>query len=161
MRASNIRRGVSVLAAAGAALVAFCMLVFAAYPAASMGSEDSAILRVAATSGSGWEAPADKAAVKNPVANDEKSLAAGKVIYPRECASCHGAKGKGNGRMASSCSPRPTDLTSPSVWKQTDGALFWKVSVGRGSMPEYASKLTEEERWHVVNFMHTFAPKSG
>ena len=44
-----------------------------------------------------WKAPARAARKKNPIPPDEKSLAAGKAVYAKECASCHGDAGKGDG----------------------------------------------------------------
>jgi len=41
----------------------------------------------------------------------------------------------------------------------TDGELFWKISEGRRPMPEFKKRLTEEQRWQLVNYVRTFAPK--
>ncbi len=38
----------------------------------------------------------------------------------------------------------------------TGGEHFWKITIGRGPMPSYQKDLTEEERWHVVNYIDTF-----
>ena len=42
----------------------------------------------------------------------------------------------------------------------TDGELFNWVSNGveGTAMPAYADRLSEEDRWHVINFIKTFAP---
>lgn len=107
-----------------------------------------------------WEAPKEAAEVKNPVAaDDEKSIAAGKIVYTRQCLACHGAAGKGDGPAAIALKAKPGDLSDPRMWKQTDGALFWKVSEGRGSMPVYKKLLTEEQRWNTVNYIRTLAKK--
>jgi hypothetical protein len=39
----------------------------------------------------------------------------------------------------------------------TDGEVFWKISKGiRGIMPAGENRMkTEEERWHVVNYVRT------
>ena len=38
--------------------------------------------------------------------------AAGKALYDRKCAGCHGVKGDGNGPAAELLTPRPRDFTS-------------------------------------------------
>jgi mono/diheme cytochrome c family protein len=36
---------------------------------------------------------------------------------------------------------------------ETDGALFWKMSEGRGVMPAWKDILSETERWQLVNYL--------
>lgn len=106
-----------------------------------------------------WKAPARAARKKNPVAADEKSIAAGKAAYTRECFSCHGEKGKGDGPAAKDLEVSPGDLSNPKLWDQTDGALFWKITEGKKPMPSYEKTFSEEDRWNVVNYIRTLAPK--
>lgn len=108
-----------------------------------------------------WEAPARAARKKNPVPADDKSLAAGKEVYIKECASCHGEAGKGNGPAAKDLTTPPGDLSSPKMTQQTDGALFWKITEGRKPMPTYEKMLSEEQRWQVINYVRTLAPKDA
>jgi len=102
-----------------------------------------------------WKAPVSAAERKNPLPPGPRSTAAGKAIYERECASCHGSGGKGDGKDGMDLRTRPTDLSSPIVAGQSDGALFWKVTTGRRPMPGFRKDLTDEERWQVVNFIRT------
>ncbi len=106
-----------------------------------------------------WKAPARASRRKNPVPPDEKSLATGKAIYVRDCLSCHGAAGKGDGPAAKDLPKKCGDLSDPKQWEQTDGALFWKISEGKAPMTGYEKLLSEEDRWHVVNYLRTLAPK--
>jgi mono/diheme cytochrome c family protein len=40
----------------------------------------------------------------------------------------------------------------------TDGEIFWKITKGiTGIMPSMEKRLTEEERWQVVNYIRTLA----
>jgi hypothetical protein len=42
--------------------------------------------------------------------------------------------------------------------KMTDGEVFWKVTLGIPFiMPGREKVMTEEERWHVVNYVRTLA----
>jgi len=106
-----------------------------------------------------WTAPARSAKVKNPIPSDEASIAAGKVSYVRECFSCHGTTGRGDGPGAKALEKNPGDLSKPTMWDQTDGALFWKITDGRKPMPSFDKTLSEEQRWQVVNYIRTLAPK--
>lgn len=100
-----------------------------------------------------WKAPARAAAKKNPVATDAPSIGRGKAIYTAECASCHGNSGKGDGPAAKDLEKTPGDMTK--LRGQSDGALFWKLTEGKKPMASFATKLSEQQRWDVINYMRT------
>lgn len=100
-----------------------------------------------------WVAPARAAAKKNPVAADAVSIGRGKSVYTAECASCHGARGRGDGPSAKDLEKSPGDMTK--LGSQSDGALFWKITEGKKPMASFASKLNEQQRWDVINYMRT------
>ncbi len=106
-----------------------------------------------------WNAPARAARRKNPQPADEKSLAAGKDVYIKQCLSCHGDHGKGDGPAAANLNPRPHDLGAAKVAAQSDGALFWKITEGKAPMPSFDKLIPEDQRWAVVNYIRTFAPR--
>lgn len=107
-----------------------------------------------------WKAPAWADTLKNPYANRvEEALKMGERIYQQQCAVCHGPRGRGDGPAGMALNPRPADLTSKAVQAQTDGALFWKISEGRGAMPAFKGMLSEAERWQVVTYVRTLARK--
>lgn len=106
-----------------------------------------------------WTAPPRAARKKNPVAADAKSANDGKLLYQQECRACHGDAGKGDGPTAKDLEKTPGDLSKPAMWDQTDGELFWKITSGRKPMPSYEQKFTDEQRWSVVNYVRTLAPK--
>lgn len=107
-----------------------------------------------------WKAPARAARKKNPIPADEKSIALGKAVYVKECLSCHGATGAGDGPAAKDLNPKPRDLRTKAMWEQTDGSLFWKLTEGKKPMPSYDKLLSEDDRWHVINYTRsTYAPK--
>jgi mono/diheme cytochrome c family protein len=41
----------------------------------------------------------------------------------------------------------------------TDGELYWQTTYGRRPMPAFRDKLSEPERWEVVDYIRTFAQK--
>jgi mono/diheme cytochrome c family protein len=82
-------------------------------------------------------------------------------LYQANCVACHGESGKGDGPVGLTLRPPPADLTQHAVpGVHTDGQLFEWIGQGYpGSvMPGFEGRLTEEERWHIVNFMRTLAP---
>ncbi len=102
-----------------------------------------------------WNAPADAKNLKNPV----KGVGSAKKNVEINCASCHGATGKGDGPAAAALPPpKPADWTSARVQKQTDGELFWKITNGRGAMPPW-KHLPEKDRWEIVNYIRTLGKK--
>ena len=102
-----------------------------------------------------WTAPADAKNMKNPV----KGVGNAKKSIDTNCASCHGATGKGDGVAAAALPPpKPADWTSEKVQKQTDGEIFWKITNGRGAMPPW-KHLPEKDRWEMVNYIRTLKKK--
>lgn len=106
-----------------------------------------------------WSTPPSAAETPNPLAADAASIARGGEVYRSECASCHGEKGKGDGKDGYVLDPPPADLTGERVAAQKDGTLFFKISEGHEGMPPFAPRLTPEARWHVVNYVRSLAPR--
>ncbi len=104
----------------------------------------------------GWMAPEEARKVKNPVEVTKASIQRGKEIYEKKCALCHGVKGDGKGPASAGLNPKPVNFRGSHGEKMTDGEHFWKITTGRGGMPSFAKDLTEEERWHVINYINTF-----
>ena len=119
----------------------------------------AALAQDAGKSGDEWVAPSRAARKKNPVEANESSLGKGKAVYVKECASCHGDKGKGDGPAAKDLEKKPGDLTLAKTQEQSDGALFWKITEGNKPMASYEKTLSEEDRWHVINFLRTLTTK--
>jgi mono/diheme cytochrome c family protein len=108
----------------------------------------------------GWVAPDEAKKLKNPVPADDAALAAGKATYTAKCASCHGDTGKGDGDDAMMYSVKPADFTDAHMMAEmTDGEIFWKMGEGKLPMPAFKKRLTDEQRWQLVNYIRTFAPK--
>jgi mono/diheme cytochrome c family protein len=102
-----------------------------------------------------WVAPASEARTKNPVPVNQSSIAVGQKIYLQRCVGCHGKTGNGDGPDAADLGIHPAKLSDAGVQKQTDGELFWKVTVGKKPMPNYRSRLSPTDRWSVINYLRT------
>ena len=81
----------------------------------------------------------------------------GAAVYKAKCASCHGADGKGQSPMGKKMNLR--DLGSPEVQKQTDKELYDWTAIGKGKMPGYKDKLSDEEIKALVAHMRGLAKK--
>jgi copper transport protein len=96
--------------------------------------------------------------VVNPVPADEASLARGQTLYQTYCISCHGPQGRGDGPNAPSLPVPPADLALHAP-AHTDGELFRFIANGfQGTpMPAFKGTLSDEDIWHLVNYIKTFA----
>ncbi len=74
----------------------------------------------------------------------------GAATFKAKCAMCHGADGtKENPGMG------VKSLAGADVQKQSDADLVAAVSKGKGKMPAYAGKLSDDEIKSVVAFVRT------
>jgi len=91
----------------------------------------------------------------NPIAPSTESVARGKLIYLANCATCHGVDGAGDGPQAAGMLPAPGAI-GPAVTRMTDPQLQYLVTNGLAGtkMPSFATTLSENERWDLVNYLH-------
>ncbi len=94
------------------------------------------------------DAPAKVQSLRNPYAGNPEALQAGKKLFARHCASCHGADAKGHEDAPS--------LYSSQVQTATPGAMFWFLKNGnlRGGMPAW-SKLPDQQLWQLVTYLQS------
>jgi mono/diheme cytochrome c family protein len=81
----------------------------------------------------------------------------GADIYKSKCQSCHAADGSGNTPAGKSMKARP--FNSPEVMKMSDDDLIQVTRDGRGKMPAYAGKLTDDQIKAVVAHIRTLQGK--
>ncbi|MBS0299153.1 MAG: CopD family protein [Proteobacteria bacterium] len=97
---------------------------------------------------------------KPTVPIDAISIVAGAHLFAENCVNCHGPQGKGTKPVADPDLRDPTDLlTQQHTAKYTVGNVFHQLSYGipGTEMPGYADKLSEEERWDLINFLHAMS----
>jgi mono/diheme cytochrome c family protein len=142
--------------------IAFFACAVAAAAWGLQGGAHAAQQHDAAQHDAGAHTHPDAAKLKNPVPADPASIATGKKIYTANCVSCHGETGKGDGKMAANMSPKPPDLSDAS-WKHgsSDGEIFTVIRDGAKGTPMrgFASKMTPQEMWSVVNYLRTLGPR--
>ncbi len=87
------------------------------------------------------------------------SATGGAALFAKNCAMCHGAEGRGDGKLAKSLPVPPANLTAPHVLMHSDGQMFrWlsegiKSPLGVQAMPGFAGRLTENERWDLIDYI--------
>jgi len=106
-----------------------------------------------------WSTPAAEAQKKSPIAASESSLAAGHKIYSKTCAMCHGKTGDADGPAVIELNIHPTKLSNPHLASESDGSLFWKITTGKKPMPAYGKRISETDRWNLVNYVRTLSKR--
>jgi mono/diheme cytochrome c family protein len=106
--------------------------------------------------GKPWPVPDNYKNMKNPVASNAESIAAGKTLWGTNCKSCHGPKGLGDGPKAEQLKTEPGNFSLAAVQAEPDGSWFYKISTGRDDMPSFKKKIPDEEDiWSLVDYMRT------
>lgn len=85
---------------------------------------------------------------RNPYHDQPNAAEAGRKLFLRHCAQCHGENAEG-GRNA-------PPLRSGGVRETPDGVLFWFLKNGnpRAGMPSW-SGLPPAQRWQIVSFLES------
>jgi mono/diheme cytochrome c family protein len=100
------------------------------------------------------EIPKDAKQTKNPRPASPESLEHGQLIYGSQCARCHGKSGDGKGRLVDRLKLKVPDFGDPATQSaRTDGELFYILTFGHGKMSGQGSRLDEETRWDLVNYV--------
>lgn len=89
----------------------------------------------------------------NPIADSEKMLAEGKILYTRYCVHCHGEGGKGDGLVGKEYKGVPS-YSADAYKTMNDGHIFHVITHGKGRMWPHGSQMTPEERWKIVQYVH-------
>lgn len=110
--------------------------------------------------GAGWNVPPDAGSLKNPVPVSQTTIAAARELYRGNCQKCHGVSGNGKVPPGATYfySTKPTDFTNTQhIDAMSDGEIFWKLTDGRKPMPAFKNRLSDEQRWELVNLIRVFA----
>jgi mono/diheme cytochrome c family protein len=102
-----------------------------------------------------WLVPEDQKNLSNPSEYNLSNVQKGKDLYDLNCKSCHGDVGKNNGLPLV---PPPPDVVSDIMQANTEGELFYKITKGRGGMPQFESTISEDDRWRLVNYIMNYNP---
>jgi mono/diheme cytochrome c family protein len=103
-----------------------------------------------------WTVPEDAKSVKSTVEFSKDNISKGNDLYLKHCKSCHGDPGMNN--PLKGLNPAPPDMAGAKMQVNTDGEMFFKISEGRGTMPQFKAVLAENERWMVISFIRSLNP---
>ena len=82
---------------------------------------------------------------------DAETLALGQQLYEANCTACHGAAGSGEVLGAS-------DLSDLRVTASQAPRDFYLITTqGKGSMPAWQGRLSQDERWSMIDYLRTFS----
>ncbi len=80
----------------------------------------------------------------------------GASIFEQNCVQCHGAQGKGDGKMANQMPGKMPDFTDPNyVLTRSPQEIFDVITKGRmdALMPPWSNALTDAQRWDVTAYV--------
>ncbi len=79
-------------------------------------------------------------------------LQRGAALYAENCVQCHGASGQGDGPLATTLDPKPTDFTDPARYRErTLYGLFSTITHGvEGTSMKSWAGLPESDRWALA-----------
>jgi mono/diheme cytochrome c family protein len=81
----------------------------------------------------------------------------GKAIFQEQCAGCHGPDGRAQTDIGKGI--QAADLTSQPVQQQSDSDLLKLVKSGKGKMPAFQDKLSDDQIRAVVAYVRQLAEK--
>lgn len=90
--------------------------------------------------------------IVNPLPSTKEVLELGKKKYNTFCSPCHGNFGDGDSRLRGQF-PNPPSLHSTKVREWKDGNIYHVITNGQNVMPSYASQLSSDERWAIINYI--------
>lgn len=82
-------------------------------------------------------------------------IEAGRSLFVRNCASCHGEAGRGDGAASAGLTPRPADLLLHRG-HHTDEDLIRIIKGGKGpAMPGFVDQLTDEQIRQIILYIRS------
>ena len=94
--------------------------------------------------------------LQNPFPPTPGSLQTGAAAYVQVCQACHGESGRGDGLAGAGLVPPPADLlVHVPLHGDADLFRFVRDGIPNTAMVAQGDNLTEEQIWHVVNYIRT------
>ena len=103
---------------------------------------------------------------RNPyatMAGDTAWLGYGRTMYERHCSVCHGPAGAADGPIIApeKFPPVVPSLLQGAALGRSEGYLYGIIRVGRGLMPAYGARTSDQDRWAIVNYVQQLQRAAG
>ena len=110
---------------------------------------------LAQKAGGPWVIPAKYKSMKSSIkAGDPSISSVGKDLYNKNCKSCHGTKGLGDGTKSANLKTAIPSFADKTFKARPDGEIYFQSFVGRDEMPNFEKKIMDEaDRWAVVYYI--------
>ncbi|MEO1516523.1 MAG: c-type cytochrome [Bacteroidota bacterium] len=101
----------------------------------------------------------------NPFPITADGLERGKDLYNKFCGVCHGEKGDGNGwlvdekNLNAAYPAAPANFLLDTFYNSTNGRYYHALIYGKNVMGGYSDKISYEERWQVIHWIHALQAK--
>lgn len=109
--------------------------------------------------------PAAYNSLSNPLPKTKETVDRGGAVFEKNCVSCHGAAGAGDGPTAKTLYPPPANL----VWvaqmplAQWDPFMYWTIAEGGAqfetAMPVFKDALSKDDIWAVIAYVQARLPQ--
>jgi mono/diheme cytochrome c family protein len=95
------------------------------------------------------------ATIKDPLPPlNEDQMKEAQRLFNINCAICHGTEMNAQGPLGTGGKvPAIANLTLAQYVAMPEGTMFHSITYGKGNMGSYASQLTREQRWMVVQYV--------
>ena len=110
---------------------------------------------MAQKAGGPWVIPAKYKTMKSTIKAGDASIATtGKDLYNKNCKSCHGTKGLGDGTKSASLKTAIPSFADKKFKSRPDGEIYYQSFIGRDEMPNFEKKVLDEaDRWAIVYYI--------
>ena len=108
--------------------------------------------------------------IKNPLATNDSTTGRGRWVFMQYCASCHGPKADGNGRLAEMLTPMPRNLAAVASWGEkpfieylNDARVYSSITNGvpGTSMQPWGAALSDNDRWAAITWLRAEAARAS
>ena len=103
------------------------------------------------------------AEVKDPLSPlDTMQMLEAQRLFNINCAICHGPNIDAQGPLATGGKvPAVANLTLPQYVAMPEGTMFHSITYGKNNMGSYASQLTRQQRWMVIQYVKSVQLKGN
>lgn len=105
--------------------------------------------------------------MRDPQPDSDSKLRRGRMVFQRNCETCHGWTGQGTGPDAFAQVPAPADLEwlARTPKGPAQPYMYWAIAQGGetfdSGMPAFKGKLSKSDTWAVIAYIRAGMPRSS